>query len=215
MAHRPIYSVLPEAALWRGCTVALYGGSFNPAHPGHLHVAQEALKQLGVDAVWFLVSPGNPLKEGDGMAAFERRRQSLATLVGHHPRMIISDVEKRLGTRYTADTLFALKRAMPATRFIWVMGADNLTQFHLWHRWQDIARATPIAVFDRPGYALSGLASQFARCFGRFRTTLQKLKTSPSPAWAFVTMPRHPASATQARRQLGEDWLSGFKGKDK
>ncbi len=208
------YMLIREAALWRGRTIALYGGSFNPAHKGHRRVARECLKQLHADAVWFLVSPGNPQKTNDSMAAFKKRVDSVEQLTRHHPRMMATDIEERLGTRYSADTVLALKKAMPFTNFIWVMGADNLASFHTWRHWREIARALPIAVFDRPGYALSGLASPFARCFQRFRTTPQRLKTTQSPAWAFVTMPRHPASATQARQLLGEEWLSGIERKE-
>ncbi|WP_417464709.1 nicotinate (nicotinamide) nucleotide adenylyltransferase [Kordiimonas sp.] len=208
------HSLLREAALWRGRTVALYGGSFNPAHKGHRRVARECLKQLHVDAVWFLISPGNPQKADGSMAAFNQRVASVEQLTHHHPRMMATDVEKRLGTRYSADTVLALKKAMPFTNFIWVMGADNLASFHTWRRWREIAQALPIAVFDRPGYALTGLVSPFARCFRRFRMAPQRLKASQSPAWAFVTMPRHPASATQARQLLGEKWLSGIERKE-
>ncbi|WP_417451073.1 nicotinate (nicotinamide) nucleotide adenylyltransferase [Kordiimonas sp.] len=214
MTSRPSYTLLPEAARWRGRTVALYGGSFNPAHKGHRRVARECLKRLEVDAIWFMISPGNPQKADDTMAAFNRRCESVSMMVGHHPRMIVTDVEKRLGTRYSADTITALQRAMPKTRFIWVMGADNLAAFHSWHRWKDIATSLPIAVFDRPGYAVRGLNSRFAKCFAQFRKTPQELKASRSPAWAFVTMPRHPASATQARQLLGKKWLSGFDRKE-
>ena len=214
MVSHPSYRLLAEAARWRGRTVALYGGSFNPAHKGHRRVARECLKQLGVDAVWFMVSPGNPQKAENTMASFRQRLESTAMMVGHHPRMIVTDVERRLGTRYSADTIMALRRAMPKTRFIWVMGADNLASFHTWHRWKDIATSLPIAVFDRPGYANRGLNGRFAQCFARFRKTSQELKASRSPAGAFVTMPRHPASATQARQLLGEKWLSGFERKE-
>jgi len=201
--------ILPEAAQWRGRTVALYGGSFNPAHEGHVHVARECLNRLGVDAVWFLVSPGNPLKDAGYMADFEKRRSSIAAFVAGHPRMIVSDIEVRLGTRYSADTILGLQKRMPHTRFIWVMGADNLATFDKWRDWRKIARALPIAVFDRPGYSIAGLNAKFARTFGRFRTTAEKLGRSGSPAWAFLTIPRHPASATKLRQRMGETWLAG------
>ncbi|NVJ69510.1 MAG: nicotinate (nicotinamide) nucleotide adenylyltransferase [Alphaproteobacteria bacterium] len=188
--------------------MALYGGSFNPAHFGHTHVAKECLKRLGVDAVWFLVSPGNPLKADADMADFDKRYASIEALTKNHPRMHVSDIETRLGTRYSADTIFALKKAMPHTNFIWVIGADNLASFHRWRSWQEIACALPIAVFDRPGYSITGLNAKFARRFGRFRTKAEKLGTSCSPAWAFLTIPRHPASATRLRQQLGKTWLA-------
>lgn len=202
------HSIIPEAARWRGRTVALYGGSFNPAHKGHRKVARECLKRLGVDSIWFLVSPGNPQKAGTDMADFQRRFDSVQALVGDHPRMHVTDIETRLGTQYTADTIKALKNAMPDTNFLWVMGADNLMSFHTWRDWQAIANALPIAVFDRPGYALAGLNAKFTRRFSRFRTTPQRLSQSKTPAWAFLTIPRHPASATRLRQQMGEKWLA-------
>jgi nicotinate-nucleotide adenylyltransferase len=214
LVRRPIYELLPEAGRWRGRTVALYGGSFNPAHKGHRRVARECLKRLGVDAIWFMISPGNPQKADGTMAAFRRRRESVEIMVGHHPRMVVTDIERRLGTRFSADTVAALKRAMPETKFIWIMGADNLASFHTWRDWQDIATSLPIAVFDRPGYAMRGLNGRFARRFAKFRKTPKELKASRSPAWAFVTMPRHPASATQARQLLGKNWLPGTERKD-
>ncbi|TNE61149.1 MAG: nicotinate (nicotinamide) nucleotide adenylyltransferase [Alphaproteobacteria bacterium] len=209
MSPAPNLGILKEAALWRGRTVALYGGSFNPAHDGHVHVAKAALAHLGVDAVWLMVSPGNPLKTDDGMAEFDKRFGSIAGKVGHHPRLVVTDIERRLGTRYTADTIDALRRLMPATRFIWVMGADSLASFHHWGRWRDIVKAVPIAVFDRPGYAIRGFAGGLVRQFSRFRVPVQQLKQTETPAWAFVTIPRHPASATQIRGQMGKNWPTG------
>ncbi|MCJ9427876.1 nicotinate (nicotinamide) nucleotide adenylyltransferase [Kordiimonas marina] len=199
-------TLLKEAALWRGCTVALYGGSFNPGHEGHVHVAKEALKRLGVDAVWVLISPGNPLKRDEAMAPYEARKKSIQTLVGGHPRIHITDIEPRLGTLYTADTVMKLQKLMPKTRFIWIMGADSLMSFDRWRCWRDIARAVPIAVFDRPGYALSGFAGGFVRQFSRFRVPVQQLSKAKTPAWAFVTIPRHTASATEIRSQRGKNW---------
>lgn len=206
--------ILPEAAKWRGRTVALYGGSFNPAHKGHRRVARECLKRLGVDVVWFMVSPGNPLKDAGHMADFTRRFDSINSLVGTHPRMMVTDIEARLGTRYSADTIAALQTLMPHTRFIWVMGADNLDTFDKWASWQKIARSLPIAVFDRPGYSIRGLNSRFARRFASYRTTPETLVQSNTPAWAFLTIPRHPASATRLRQQMGEKWLTSIERKE-
>jgi nicotinate-nucleotide adenylyltransferase len=200
--------ILPEAGRWRGRTVALYGGSFNPAHKGHRRVARECLKRLGVDSIWFMVSPGNPQKTGTDMAEFGRRFDSVKRIVEPHPRMHVTDIEARLGTRFTADTVLTLKYAMPDTSFVWVMGADNLAGFHTWHRWRDIADALPIAVFDRPGYALKGLNAKFAKCYAPFRTSPATLVRTNAPAWAFLTIPRHPASATQLRQQMGRMWLA-------
>ena len=177
-------------------------------------MARECLKRLGVDAVWFLVSPGNPQKPQGGMAAFDARAKSLGALVAGRPSMVVSDIEARLGTRYSADTVGALKKAMPRTRFIWIMGADCLAGFHTWYRWREIAKMLPIAVFDRPAYANHGLNSKFARCFAKFRTTPQRLSRSAPPAWAFVQMPRHPGSATKLRQQMGRNWPAGVNSKE-
>lgn len=207
-------TVLPEAARWRGLTIALYGGSFNPAHKGHRRVARECLKRLGVDAIWFMVSPGNPQKTGSDMADFTRRYDSVRKLTATHPRMHVTDIEVRLGTTFSADTVLTLKHAMPTTSFVWVMGADNMASFDTWHRWRDIADALPIAVFDRPGYALKGLNSKFAKVYAPFRTVPANLIRSKTPAWAFLTIPRHPASATQLRQQMGNRWLTGVDRKE-
>ncbi len=200
------FSLIRHANRWRGMRVGLYGGSFNPAHEGHIHVASEALKRLDLDALWLMVSPGNPLKKQSDMAKRKRRKQSLQRLVGSKPRMIVTDIEKHLGTRYSADTIRALTKGMPQTDFVWVMGADNLADFHLWQEWQFIARTLPIAIFDRPGYSVSGLNSRFAGQFAHWRVPYQKLSGSSAPAWAFVPIPRHNASATDIRSHKGKKW---------
>lgn len=199
-------ALLKYAARWRGRTVGLYGGSFNPAHPGHAHVAKQALKQLGLDAVWLMVSPGNPLKNQSEMAKQKRRRKSLKAVLGFHPKLFVTDIEKEIGTQFTADTLAKLTKHMPETRFIWIMGADNLATFHHWDRWQTIVHTVPIAIFDRPGYSVSGLHSRFANCYAQSRLPKHRLKHSKAPAWTFVTIPRHPGSATIIRRQKGTKW---------
>lgn len=200
------FSLIRHANKWRGRRVGLYGGSFNPAHEGHIHVASEALKRLDLDAIWLMVSPGNPLKEKSGMAKRKRRKKSLRALVDGRPRMVVTDIEKKLGTRYSADTIRVLRSGMPKTEFIWLMGADNLRSFHLWQEWQTIARTLPIAVFDRPGYSVSGLNSKFARQFANFRVSPSRLIKASAPAWTFVQMPRHSGSATSIRRHKGNKW---------
>jgi len=202
------------AARHRGRTIGLYGGSFNPAHAGHLHVAKEALKRLKLDEIWFLVSPGNPLKPDTGMAPFGARLESLKCLINAHPTMLASDIEAKLGTRYTVDTVEALKYELPRTKFVWLMGADNLEFFEKWHRWHDIATSLPIAVFDRTGYDQRGFASELARRFAQFRTTPNHFTADLIPSWTFVTIPRHPASATEIRSQHSEPWHADKKGKD-
>ncbi len=203
-----------EAALNKGRSIGLYGGSFNPAHKGHLHIALEAIKRLKLDEVWFLVSPGNPLKEIDGMASFEERMESARARVRGHSKIRVRDIELGLETSLSVNTLSALKSEMPATNFVWLMGADNLASFHLWNDWQKIADILPIAVFDRPEYALKGLFSRFARQYARNRVPQQNLKTAKKPAWTFVTIPRHPGSATQIRNQHGDNWYANWKRKD-
>ncbi len=203
-----------EAALRRNQSIGLYGGSFNPAHEGHLHVALEALKRLDLDEIWFLVSPGNPLKSDDGMAPFKDRRASVIKLINKHPRMKTRSLECKLGTRYTADTVSALKSELPRTNFVWLMGADSLADFDKWRDWKNIAETVPIAVFDRSGYALSGFRSGLAQQYARYSVTPKQLTRNQAPAWTFVTIPRHPGSATDIRSQNGDNWYAGKNGKE-
>ena len=139
--------------------IGLMGGSFNPAHGGHRYVAMQALRALDLDEVWWLVSPGNPLKEAAGDMAPYAARVASAKAVARHAPIRVSTVEAKLGTRYTVDLLEKLPRLYPKKRFVWIMGADNLGGFHRWKRWRDIARAVPIAVVARPGYDGNALAS--------------------------------------------------------
>lgn len=139
--------------------IGLMGGSFNPAHGGHRYVALQALRALDLDEVWWLVSPGNPLKEAAGDMASYTARVASAKAVARHAPIRVSTIEAKLGTRYTVDLLEKLPRLYPKRRFIWIMGGDNLGGFHRWKRWRDIARAVPIAVVARPGYDGQALAS--------------------------------------------------------
>lgn len=197
-------------ARWQGRRIGLYGGSFNPGHEGHRHVALEALKRVRLDAIWLMVSPGNPLKDGSDMAPFDARLESARDLADCHPRLFVTDVEARLGSRYTAQTLDLITGSMPRTRFLWMMGADNMQQFGQWFRWRDIARKLPIAIFDRPAYSVAGFAGQFARAFARYQVKPHRLAQgagSSVPQWSFIRMPRHPASATNIRHRLGHQGL--------
>ncbi len=198
--------LLRLASQWRDRTVGLYGGSFNPAHEGHLHVAREAIKRLHLDAIWLMISPGNPLKELDALADHQRRKDRLLELVDTRPKITVTDVEKKLGTRYSVDTIKALQTAMPKTRFVWVMGADNMQDFHRWRKWRDIAEMLPIAIFDRPGYSVGGLNSKFARQYGRYKVPYRQLLSTHAPAWTFVPIPKHAGSATNIRRLKGNEW---------
>lgn len=189
----------------RRLTVGLLGGSFNPAHEGHLHISRHALKRLRLDQVWWMISPQNPLKAKAGMAGIEQRLGA-ARGMARDPRIRVTDVERRLGTTQTALTLDRLIRAMPDIRFVWLMGADNLSQIHRWRRWNKIFMTVPLAVFARPTYdskALAGLAAtRFARARlpDRFAPTLA---LRAPPAWVFLAIRRHAASATEIRASGG------------
>jgi len=182
--------------------VALLGGSFNPAHEGHLEIALIALKRLALDEVWFLVSPGNPLKAGNGMAPLDQRADSVRRVIGRHPGLRVVTIETAFGTRYTADTLSAVMRRFRHTRFVWLMGADNLVQIPAWARWTWIFHALPVAVFARPGYSVRALAGKAARRFSKARRRDARIRSLPSetaPAWVFFHTRLNPASASSIR----------------
>jgi nicotinate-nucleotide adenylyltransferase len=186
---------------WRRARIGLLGGSFNPAHEGHLHVAERALAALGLDQVWLLVSPGNPLKPTRGMAPFATRLAS-ARRVADGRRVVATGIEAQLGTRYTADSLALLRRRFPRVRFALLLGADNLEQLPRWRRWREIARTAPIAVVPRPGATRRALAGQAARLLGRHRRRPAALLLGAQGAhapWCLIPAPEHPASATAIR----------------
>ena len=193
-----------------GPRIGLLGGSFNPAHEGHRHISLFALQRLRLDAVWWLVSPQNPLKPVEGMASLDERIAS-AESVARHPRIEVSDIESRMGTRYTADTLQALRRRYAKHRFVWIMGADNLIQLPRWRDWTEIVEMVPIAVFARPGYSQRSLFGAAAHRFRRNRLpdhAAASLADRKAPAWVFLHTPLHPASATEIRakrRHVPED----------
>ncbi len=181
--------------------IGLLGGSFNPAHEGHLHISLLALNKLKLDQVWWLVSPQNPLKPVAGMAPLAARLAQ-AREVAQDRRIRVTDLETALGTRYTADTIAALRRQFPRLRFVWLMGADNLRQISRWDRWQSIFKSVPIAVFDRPAYSLSALNARAAQRFAASRVPMEqasRLADRAPPAWTFIRCRLHPASATQIR----------------
>lgn len=181
--------------------VGLLGGSFNPAHDGHLHISLLALKHLHLDEVWWMVTPQNPLKGNGDMASFAKRFDS-ARRLARHPNILVTDIEQQLGTRFTADTLEALKVCFPRTYFVWLMGADNLAQISRWQRWTRIFNLVPIAVFDRAPYSFDALASKAAHAFGRFKMRQRvaaELVEQVPPAWIFFRTRLHPASATAIR----------------
>lgn len=191
----------------RRARVGLLGGSFNPAHDGHRHVAETALTLLGLDEVWLLVSPQNPLKPQAGMARLAERLASARDVAGRHPRIRATAIETALGTRYTVDTLAALKVRFPRVRFVWLMGADNLVQVSRWARWMRIFRAVPVAILARSPYSQKALAAPAARRLSRFRLgdrAARGLGDRQPPAWVYLHTRLHPASATaiRARRAL-------------
>jgi nicotinate-nucleotide adenylyltransferase len=188
--------------------IGLLGGSFNPAHRGHRQLSLAAVKALGLDEVWWLVSPGNPLKDGaSDMAPFEARLAS-ARLAARHSLIRVSDFENRIGTRYTVDTLRRLLRFYPHYRFIWLMGADALPDFHKWRNWRGLARLLPIAVLPRPGY---GTAARAARAMGWLARFVHPARHARHwtewslPAILFLRLPTSPQSAT-ALRALDPNW---------
>ena len=188
-----------------GQVVGLFGGSFDPAHAGHLHLSREALKRLGLDQLWWLVSPGNPLKPHQPAPLSERLASARAMVT--HPRVRVTDIEARLGTRATVDTLSALLARYPAVRFVWVMGADNLAGFHRWSRWQEILGLMPVAVFARPGQRMAALNARAARQFAGARLherAARSLGAAPPPAWIYLDMPMRTESSSALRAR--KDW---------
>jgi nicotinate-nucleotide adenylyltransferase len=191
----------------RARRIGLLGGSFNPAHEGHRHISLLALKRLRLDEVWWMLTPQNPLKSARDTAPFEERLKA-ATRVARHPRIRVTDIEKRLGTSHTADTLALLLPRFPKCRFVWLMGADNLVQVSEWKDWQRIFRLVPIAVFARPPYSKPALVARSARVFAERRVSESRARSiammSP-PAWVFLHTRPHAGSATRirARRTSG------------
>ncbi|MGE0652760.1 MAG: nicotinate-nucleotide adenylyltransferase [Alphaproteobacteria bacterium] len=190
-----------------GRRIGLLGGSFNPAHGAHRQISLAALGRLGLDEVWWLVSPQNPLKPEAGMAPFATRLAG-ARAVARHPRIKATGIEARLGTRYTADTILALGRRFPSLNFVWLMGADNLIQIDQWQDWQRIFNAVPVAVFARPTYCFRALAAKAARRFARARlpeSQGRSLAKHPPPAWVFVHGRLNPLSASAIRAARKRD----------
>ena len=187
-----------------GMTVGLFGGSFDPAHRGHVHVAETAMARLGLDRVVWLVSPHNPLKPR-APAALAGRMASARSLA-RGPRMLVSDAETRLGVRFTIDTVRALKARYPLVRFVWIMGADSLLGFHRWRGWTQLMREIPVAVVARPGAAIKSRLAPTARRFAAARMPSARarlLARTPPPAWTFLRGPWSYASSTALRAHPG------------
>jgi nicotinate-nucleotide adenylyltransferase len=198
--------------------IGLLGGSFNPAHAGHLQLSLVALKRLRLDAVWWMVSPQNPLKAAAGMAPLEDR-MSAARKAARHPRIYVTDIERHLASRYTADTLCQLRQRFPQASFVWLMGADNMLQIPRWKRWAEIFETTPVAVIARPEYCWNAMHGKAATRFQRSRLgphlgphAAGSLAARRAPAWTYTPMRLNPTSATDIRsgRQspFGGPWAS-------
>ena len=184
-----------------GQRIGLFGGSFNPAHHGHYMVALYALKKLRLDWVWWLVSPQNPLKDpretGDYAKRLDQTRQ-----VARHPRFVVTDIEKQLGSRTTAQTLRGLAPVLSRANFVWIMGADSFAHLHRWHDWLDIPATLPLAILARPGYSLRALGSPAATRFDEQQVPMHlapQLVTMTPPAWVFIPMPLRKESSTAIR----------------
>jgi nicotinate-nucleotide adenylyltransferase len=188
-----------------GMRIGLFGGSFNPPHVGHEMVSRIALRRLRLDRLWWLVSPGNPLKETTGLASLDAR-MAAARRLARDPRIVVTGLEAELGARYTADTLRFLHARCPGVRFVWIMGADNLLQFHRWRDWEEILRTTPVAIIDRPGATLKAAGSKAALRFAHARLDERDaplLATESPPAFVYLHGPRSPSSSTELRRKDG------------
>jgi nicotinate-nucleotide adenylyltransferase len=187
-----------------GMRVGLYGGSFNPAHGGHGHVAETARRRLGLHRVIWLVSPQNPLKSSDETASLSQRMADARTLA-HGRAMIVSDAETRLGVQYTIDAVRRLKARFPGVHFVWVMGADSLASFHRWRGWIEIMREVPVAVVSRPWVSLKSRFSPAAQRFGHARIPSRRARLLPAsapPKWAFLRAPLNFQSSTALRERL-------------
>jgi nicotinate-nucleotide adenylyltransferase len=182
----------------KGMVIGLLGGSFDPAHEGHVHLTREAIARMGLDQVWWLVSPGNPLKARQPAPMAERLARARAIMPD--PKVVITDLEAKLGTRATIDTITKLKAIYPGVHFVWLMGSDNLVQFHKWNRWRDILRSVPVGVLARPGSGVAARMSVAARAFRVHQVDRgETLRNKAAPAWCFINMPMNAASSSAIR----------------
>jgi nicotinate-nucleotide adenylyltransferase len=190
----------PPGPVAEGLRIGLLGGSFNPPHEGHLHASETALKRLGLDYVWWLVSPQNPLKPSRGMAPLDKRVADSARLV-HERKVIVTDAERVLGTQFTVDTLAALRHRFPGVSFVWLMGSDNLLGFDRWKNWQHIVELMPVAIVMRPGSMLAPLQAKVMQRFWRARRkTMRNFPGTPPPALVVIGGRRNAQSSTALRK---------------
>ncbi len=209
MSARPLH-LRQRLVVPRGQRVGLMGGSFNPAHEGHLHISRMAFSHLRLDRIWWLVSPQNPLKSSQDMAPLCDRMEK-ARDVARHRHIVVTDIEQYLGTQYTADTLPALKKRFPGGKFVWLMGADNLVQIDQWYNWATIFLTLPVAIFARPTYSLNAENAKAVRRFSRSRvdrTNAKRLADMKPPAWVFLKTPLNSISATEIRARSKGDWTN-------
>ena len=181
--------------------IGLFGGTFDPVHAAHRAACLLAMKRLRLDRVWWLVTPGNPLKDTRGLAPL-KQRVTAARALARHPRIDVTDIEAQLGTRYTYETVRYLVRSCPRAHFVWIMGADNLRSFHRWQRWRDIAVLVPIAVVDRLGPSLYSIAGAAGQAMASARIAESAAKTLPErrpPAWVYLHGLKSPLSSTALR----------------
>lgn len=186
-----------------GLRVGLLGGTFNPPHAAHRQISRIALARLGLDQVWWLVTPGNPLKSNGGLPALEDR-MAAARRVADDPRIVVTGFEDRLASPFTAATIAFLRRRHPRVRFVWLMGADCLAQFHRWRQWRTILETVPVAVVDRPNWHLAALASPAARTFASTQIPemrSRELLDRQPPCWTMLTGPLSPLSSTALRER--------------
>ena len=192
-------TILPPTA--PGLRIGLYGGSFNPAHAGHRHVSRTALRRLALDRVWWLVTPGNPLKDHRLLAPLPERVAQARALAAD-PRIAVTAIEAGIGSHYTVDTLRWLVRRRPAVHFVWIMGADSLGSLHRWRRFEEILSLMPVAVIDRPGHTLKAPSARAAHAFAAARVPEAEASTLAGrrpPAWTFLHGPRSDLSSTALR----------------
>ena len=195
-----------------GMRIGLLGGSFNPPHAAHRVISQFAIKRLHLDRVWWLVTPGNPLKDHGGLRDLEARADA-ARKMADDPRIDVSCLESVIGTRYTIDTITYLRRRCAGLRFVWIMGADNLAQFHRWENWRRIAAEVPMAVIDRPPQSFRALAAPAAQALARYRVPEKdatRLADRRAPAWVFLTGMKSGLSSTGLRNPDGS-WKASLK----
>ncbi len=186
-----------------GQRIGLFGGSFNPAHQGHVKVASYALKCLDLDWIWWMVSPQNPLKDPGETGEYEKRL-AFTREIARHPRFVVTDIERQIGAKYTAETLRHLRPAMARADFVWIMGADSLANLHRWRNWTEIAETLPLAVLARPGYSIRALGSYAALRYEQQQLDSEfatLLAGRAPPSWVFVSMPLRRESSTAIRAQ--------------